>query len=120
MAVLAGRNIFLGTYEMPITKERNHSCQLRRSPEGHERSGILDALFSCCIGRGPHMGVSFRHCLKAALVVEGITQRLRDLGFTQAELRAVYPVMLHVEALAYQGDLTYEESQKRRSSTTGV
>ncbi len=63
-----------------------------------------------------HTWVSFRHCLKAAGVVDGVCQGLRDRGFTQVEVRTVYPALLHVEALVYRGDLAYEESQKQGSS----
>lgn len=84
------------------------------------RARALSALCSRAASDGDHTWVSFRHCLKAAGVVDGVGQYLRDLGFTQAELRAVYPVMLHVEALVYQGDLAYEESQKQRSSSSST
>lgn len=64
-----------------------------------------------------HTWVSFRHCLKAMGLVDGVSLYLGDLGFTPTELRAAYPVMLHVEALVYQGDLECEESQKQGSSS---
>lgn len=62
--------------------------------------------------------VSYYHSLKAARVLLKCNQLLRSIGYTEAEFLIIYPLLLHLEACVYCGDLEYESQQNKGFSFT--
>lgn len=57
--------------------------------------------------------ISYYQALKAARVLLKCDHLLRMIGYTETEFKIIYPLLLHLEAYVYSGDLKYEEHQSQ-------